>query len=56
MDDMAKLTRRPLAQRLALLSLFPGIHIAHVPSPSNWELWRNPPDAPQQNTLFLKAA
>jgi len=49
------LTRRPLAQHMLPVSLFPGIDIAHVPLPSNWELWRNPPDAPQQSTPFLKA-
>src|SRR5437016_3182688 len=55
MDDMAIVNPASPGSAMALLSLFPGIHIAQVPFPSNWELWRNSPDAPQQSITLLKA-
>ena len=42
-------TRSPVAQ-LALLGLVPRHPYSAVPFPSNWELWRNFPDAPQQSS------
>src|SRR5262245_3414402 len=55
MDDMAIVNPAYPGSALALLSLFPGIHIAHVPLPSNWELWRNSPNAPQQSITLPEA-
>src|SRR5690348_16445261 len=56
MDDMAMVNPAYPGSAMALLSLFPGIHIAHVPLPSNWELWRNSPDALQQSITLPKAS
>src|SRR5215468_1652600 len=55
MDDMAISNPASPGSAKALVSLFPGIHIAQVPLPSNWELWRNSPDAPQQWVTLPKA-
>jgi hypothetical protein len=51
MDDMA--IGNPaslLAQLLALVSLVPRHPYSAVPLPSNWQLWRNFPDALQQSS------
>ena len=56
MDDMALGNPAyPEAQRMALVSLFPGIPIAQVPLPSNWKLWLNFPDAAQHDVTLPKA-
>src|ERR1700682_606417 len=41
-------TRRPLGPAMARLSLIPRHPYSAVPFPSNWQLWRNFPDAMQQ--------
>src|SRR6266481_10058124 len=43
-------TRRPFGPALALLGLIPRHPYSAVPFPSNWELWRNFPDALQQSS------
>src|SRR6266436_2727047 len=42
-------TRRPFSPALALLGLIPRHPYSAVPFPSNWQLWRNFPDAMQQS-------
>jgi hypothetical protein len=50
MDDMAigNPAFLDVAQLLALLSLVPRHPYSAVPFPSNWQMWRNFPDATQQ--------
>jgi hypothetical protein len=51
MDDMAIGNPvSPCGPALALLGLVPRHPYSAVPFPSNWELWRNFPDALQQSS------
>src|SRR5260221_4362216 len=46
-------TRRPFGPALAHLGLIPRHPYSAVPFPSNWELWRNLPDATQHMAYQL---
>src|SRR6266852_9766196 len=56
MDDMAIGNPVPYGPALALLGLIPRHPYSAVPFPSNWQLWRNFPDAMQQSRLVSSQA